>query len=78
MKRSHLISSSKITAIMVQKYRHNARGNARYSPKTISVASAASRQTTPGQVSAITNYYTVDGIAGYSTRFEGFTIWSAD
>ncbi len=32
----------------------------------------------PGRVSAITNYFTDDGIAGYSTRFEDFTIWSAD
>lgn len=31
-----------------------------------------------GQVSAVTNYFTGDGIAGYSTRFEDFTIWSAD
>ena len=34
--------------------------------------------TTRGRVSAITNYFTDDGIAGYSTRFEDFTIWSAD
>ena len=34
--------------------------------------------TTPSQVSAITNYFTGDGIAGYSTSFEDFTIWSAD
>ncbi len=34
--------------------------------------------TTPGQVSAITNYFTGDGIAGYSTSFQDFTIWSAD
>ena len=34
--------------------------------------------TTRGRVSAITNYFTNDGIAGYSTRFEDFTIWSAD
>ena len=31
-----------------------------------------------GQVSAVTNYFTSDGITGYSTRFEDFTIWSAD
>ena len=30
------------------------------------------------QVSTITNYFTDDGIAGYSIRFEDFTIWSAD
>ena len=34
--------------------------------------------TESGQVSAVTNYFTGDGIAGYSTRFEDFTIWSAD
>ncbi len=32
----------------------------------------------PGFVSAVTNYFTDDGIAGYSTRFKDFTIWSAD
>ena len=37
-----------------------------------------SELTAPGQVSAITNYFTDDGIAGYSTRIENFTIWSAD
>ena len=31
-----------------------------------------------GRVSAIAGYYTGDGITGYSTRFEDFTIWSAD
>ncbi len=31
-----------------------------------------------GSVTAITNYFTDDGITGYSTRFEDFTIWSAD
>ena len=31
-----------------------------------------------GRVSAIANYFTGDGIAGYATRFEGFAIWSAD
>ena len=34
--------------------------------------------TESGPISAVTNYFTGDGIAGYSTRFEGFTIWSAD
>ena len=34
--------------------------------------------TKSGRVSAVTNYFTGDGIAGYSTRFEDFTIWSAD
>ncbi len=34
--------------------------------------------TTPGSVSAITNHFLGDGITGYSTRFEDFTIWSAD
>ncbi len=34
--------------------------------------------TSPGGVSAITNYFTGDGITGYATRFEDFTIWSAD
>ena len=34
--------------------------------------------TTPGQVSAVTNYFTRDGLAGYSTSFKDFTIWSAD
>ena len=34
--------------------------------------------TQAGEVSAITNYFTGDGIDGYSTRFEDFTIWSAD
>ena len=34
--------------------------------------------TESGQVSAVTNYFTGDGIAGYSSRFEDFTIWSAD
>ena len=34
--------------------------------------------TQAGEVSAVTNYFTDDGIAGYSTRFEDFTIWSAD
>ena len=33
---------------------------------------------TAGEVSAITNYFTGDGIDGYSTRFEDFTIWSVD
>ena len=32
----------------------------------------------PGRASAITNYFTGDGLPGYSTRFEGFTIWSSD
>ncbi len=31
-----------------------------------------------GEVSAIASYFTGDGIDGYSTRFENFTIWSAD
>ena len=31
-----------------------------------------------GRVSAIGTYFLNDGIAGYSTRFENFTIWSAD
>lgn len=31
-----------------------------------------------GYVSAIGSYFQDDGIAGYSTRFEDFTIWSAD
>ena len=31
-----------------------------------------------GRVSAITNYFTGDGIAGDATRFEGFAVWSAD
>ena len=31
-----------------------------------------------GDVSAVGTYFTDDGIAGYSTRFEDFTIWSAD
>lgn len=31
-----------------------------------------------GRVSAVAGYYTGDGIVGYSTRFEDFTIWSAD
>ena len=31
-----------------------------------------------GDVVAATNYFDGDGIAGYSTRFEDFTIWSAD
>ena len=34
--------------------------------------------TDSGQVSAVSNYFTGDGIAGYSTRLEDFTIWSAD
>ena len=34
--------------------------------------------TQPGEVSAVTNYFTGDGLSGYSTRFEDFTIWSAD
>ena len=34
--------------------------------------------TSPGNVSAIPNYFTGHGIAGYSTSFEDFTIWSAD
>ena len=34
--------------------------------------------TTAGEVSAITSYFIGDGIAGHSTRFEDFTIWSAD
>lgn len=34
--------------------------------------------TSRGTVSAITGYFTGDGIAGYSTSFQGFTIWSAD
>ena len=33
---------------------------------------------TAGWISAITNYFTGDGRSGYSTRFEDFTIWSAD
>ena len=37
-----------------------------------------SRWTESGQFSAVTNYFSGDGIAGYSTRFENFTIWSAD
>ena len=35
-------------------------------------------RTESGQVSAVASYFTGDGIAGYSTRFEDFTIWSAD
>ncbi len=31
-----------------------------------------------GRVSAVGSYFTGDGIAGKSTRFEDFTIWSAD
>ena len=31
-----------------------------------------------GDVLAVTGYFTGDGIAGYSTHFEDFTIWSAD
>ena len=31
-----------------------------------------------GSVSAIGSYFADDGLAGYSTRFENFTIWSAD
>lgn len=31
-----------------------------------------------GRVSAIAGYYTGDGVTGYSTHFEDFTIWSAD
>ena len=31
-----------------------------------------------GSVSVIGGYFTSDGIAGYSTRFEDLTIWSAD
>ena len=31
-----------------------------------------------GSISAIGGYFTNDGIAGYSTRFQDFTIWSAD
>ncbi len=34
--------------------------------------------TEPGYVSAVVSYFTGDGVAGYSTRFEDFTIWSAD
>ena len=34
--------------------------------------------TQAGRVSAIGAYYADDDIAGYSTRFEDFTIWSAD
>lgn len=34
--------------------------------------------TAAGRVSAITNYFTRDGLAGYSTSFQDFTIWSAD
>ncbi len=34
--------------------------------------------TQAGEALAITNYFTGDGIAGYSTRFEDFIIWSAD
>ena len=34
--------------------------------------------TNRGRVSAVTNFFTGDGLAGYSTRFEDFTIWSAD
>ena len=37
-----------------------------------------SGSTDSGQVSAVSNYFTGDGITGYSTRFEDFTIWSAD
>ncbi len=37
-----------------------------------------SRWTESGQFSAVTNYFSGDGITGYSTRFENFTIWSAD
>ena len=31
-----------------------------------------------GEVSAVVSYFKGDGLAGYSTRFENFTIWSAD
>ena len=31
-----------------------------------------------GEISAIANYFIGDGLASYSTRFEDFTIWSAD
>ena len=34
--------------------------------------------TTAGPVSAVGGYFKGDGIQGYSTRFEDFTIWSAD
>ena len=34
--------------------------------------------TKSGRVFAIGTYFLDDGIAGYSTRFEDFTIWSAD
>ena len=34
--------------------------------------------TESGRVSAVTNYFTRDGLAGYSTSFKDFTIWSAD
>ena len=34
--------------------------------------------TEAGRVSAITNYFTNDGLTGYSTPFKDFTIWSAD
>ncbi len=33
---------------------------------------------TSGSVSAVASYFMDDGISGYSTRFEEFTIWSAD
>lgn len=34
--------------------------------------------TEAGRVSAVTNYFTGDGLSGYSTSFQDFTIWSAD
>ena len=34
--------------------------------------------TQAGEALAVTNYFTDDGLAGYSTSFEDFTIWSAD
>ncbi len=34
--------------------------------------------TESGRVSAVTNYFTGDGLSGYSTSFKDFTIWSAD
>ena len=37
-----------------------------------------SGETSAGLVSAIASYFSGDGIAGYSTRFEDFTVWSAD
>ncbi len=34
--------------------------------------------TSAGDVSAIANYFSTDGLPGASTRFENFTIWSTD